>query len=54
MLTDNREINHQMEKRVKVIAARYSRVLVGFAHYDNGVRVPGCDCCYCTQQEDEC
>jgi hypothetical protein len=29
------------------IIAENRRALLGFAHYDRGEKVPGCDCCYC-------
>lgn len=33
--------------KVKQIINDNHRVLTGFAHYDKGVKVSGCDCCYC-------
>jgi hypothetical protein len=28
--------------------ATHRRVLTGFAHFDRGEKVPGCDCCHCS------
>lgn len=39
-----------IEKVVKKIVNDYSRVLIGLAHYDEGKKVKGCDCCYCIQK----
>lgn len=34
-------------KNVQKIIADNWRVLVGLAHYDEGKKRPGCDCCFC-------
>jgi hypothetical protein len=38
--------------KVQKIIDANRRVLVGLAHYDNGARVKGCDCCYCAPEGD--
>ena len=41
----------EIEKAVKKVTTRYRRTLVGLAHYDEGKKVAGCDCCYCEPKE---
>lgn len=44
------DVDRVMEK-ARPLLVGYRRVLIGFAHYDKGVKVPGCDCCYCSPVE---
>ncbi len=41
-----------MDERVKQIARTRSRVLIGLAHYDKGVKKENCDCCYCKPRKE--
>ena len=40
--------------KVRQIIKDNSRVLMGFAHYDKGVKVDECDCCYCKTRVSIC
>ena len=37
----------EIEESVSRVIREYRPVLAGLAHYDEGKKVGGCDCCYC-------
>jgi hypothetical protein len=41
------------DEKIKEIIESNRRALVGFAHYDEGKKREGCDCCYCDPRGDE-
>ena len=41
----------KIEKLVGRVMKTHRRALLGLAHYDKGVKVKGCDCCFCGEVE---
>lgn len=43
--------NKKTMRIVKKVIKDNRRALVGFAHFDKGIKIKGCDCCYCNPEE---
>jgi hypothetical protein len=46
-------MKRDIKKMVKRVIKEHKRALVGFAHYDKGEKVKGCNCCYCKPDRED-